>query len=317
MMNEKRTGRAARRRPEPEAPATMALVWRTGTVGRPGEPPHDCPHAEGGAGVEALTPVVVATADGRDLARPADPICVACLADGCPIALARFDDSKRQRFRDAILRIGLASEVYDPLEEAFWRDRPWCDVELRKTVRAPTPDEARLYDLFERPEPLPESAGCFGALADVAFAVRLSDARARLDAWQRTKRRSEQAREWWLRVEPPPASWFGARAKLERAHAEARFDRALDVFLDGPGWRDRPRTLQERLEALVGGADDHRAPEAARSLGLRWPCTAAELKAAWRRVAKVAHPDRGGSAEAFRAAKAAHDQLARALGGQA
>lgn len=310
--------RARRPRPEPAAPATMALTWRRGPAGE-GEGRPDCPHAEGGAAVEVLAPFVVATDDGRRLATPADPICCACLAAEDPIALARFSDSKRCRFREAILRIGLAREVYERLEEEFWRDHPWLDVELRKTVREPTIDESRLRDLFERPEPLPEDEGAFGGPADVDFAVRLSDARARLDAWQRTKRRGELPREWWLRVAPPPQSWFGVRAKLERAREEALFDRAMEIFLHGPDWRDRPRTLQERLEAMMGGAEAGRAlagaPAAAAALGLGWPCTAAELKAAWRRFAKAAHPDQGGTVEAFRAGKAAHETLARALGG--
>ncbi len=290
----------------------MALAWKRGPA-REGESRPDCPHAEGGAAVEVLAPVVVATDDGRRLATPADPICCACLAAECPIALARFDDSQRLRFREAILRIGLAREVYERLEEEFWRDtRGWAGAELRKTVREPTPDEARLYDLFERPEPLPEDEGAFGPRAD--FAVRLSDARARFEAWQRTRRRSEQASEWWLRTAPPPASWFETRAKLERAREEALFDRAFEIFLHGPGWRDRPRTLQERLEWLAGGASAGREPEAAKVLGLAWPCTEAQLKAAWRRVVKTAHPDQGGTAEAFRAAKVAHETLTAALG---
>jgi curved DNA-binding protein CbpA len=44
-------------------------------------------------------------------------------------------------------------------------------------------------------------------------------------------------------------------------------------------------------------------------LGLSWPCTAAEVKAAYWRLSKKVHPDVGGSAEAFRRIDEAYKQF--------
>jgi hypothetical protein len=58
-------------------------------------------------------------------------------------------------------------------------------------------------------------------------------------------------------------------------------------------WRDGKT---ERRRFVGNNAVDTGALAA---LGLRWPCTVAEVKAAYRERVKVAHPDCGGSAEAF------------------
>jgi hypothetical protein len=52
---------------------------------------------------------------------------------------------------------------------------------------------------------------------------------------------------------------------------------------------------------------DHAAD--ARTLGVAWPCTSAELKSAYRRLAKATHPDRGGSSEEFRRVNEAYERL--------
>jgi hypothetical protein len=46
-------------------------------------------------------------------------------------------------------------------------------------------------------------------------------------------------------------------------------------------------------------------------LGLCWPCTEEEVRAAYKRLTKTAHPDRGGSPEEFRRIREAYE---RALG---
>ena len=43
-------------------------------------------------------------------------------------------------------------------------------------------------------------------------------------------------------------------------------------------------------------------------LGLSFPCTVAEVKAAYRKLAKCVHPDRGGSHDEFLALQVAYEQ---------
>jgi hypothetical protein len=51
-----------------------------------------------------------------------------------------------------------------------------------------------------------------------------------------------------------------------------------------------------------------RVPSCLERLGLPYPCTMAQVKAAYRRLAKNAHPDRGGNNEDFLALQAAYEQ---------
>jgi hypothetical protein len=135
---------------------------------------------------------------------------------------------------------------------------------------------------------------------------------------------------------------------------EARLDVALRRFDLGVGLRpgrrrqgrragDRPACSAElagtcRLAAAAGrlrveaarraaggsgwgrGADAGGTPPpaelvaAAGTLGLRWPCTAADAKAAYRRAVLRAHPDQGGSPEAFRRVQGAYDEIRLRLG---
>jgi hypothetical protein len=48
-------------------------------------------------------------------------------------------------------------------------------------------------------------------------------------------------------------------------------------------------------------------------LGLRWPCTREEVKAAYRSLATQHHPDRGGDPEQFKKVQAAHDRFLQTL----
>ncbi|HEX9923665.1 MAG TPA: DnaJ domain-containing protein [Anaerolineae bacterium] len=53
------------------------------------------------------------------------------------------------------------------------------------------------------------------------------------------------------------------------------------------------------------------APACFRQLNLTFPSTLAEVKAAYRKLAKQAHPDQGGSHEQFLALQAAYEQALR------
>jgi hypothetical protein len=55
-------------------------------------------------------------------------------------------------------------------------------------------------------------------------------------------------------------------------------------------------------------------PECLVTLELTWPCTVAEVKQAYRRLVKVAHPDGGGDHDRFLALHAAYEQALRLCG---
>lgn len=289
----------------------MFVAWQRKPLSARGiDDRSDCPHPPEGLSRETIKPIVRVAfrIDGkprnRVIARPGDAVRRCCLEAENPVALGRFWASVRRRANEATLRIGLAREVYDPLELELWRDRhSWLWAELARVVRQPTADESRLYDLFERDEPLPAPA------AGAAHADRLEAARARLAAYLKTKRRGEMPHEWWLRTEPPPG-YDRKRAARERDADAALFAEAFGRLHHGVNWRAQRGSWKERLEAFQAQGE---APVAARVLGLPWPCSAAELKAAWRRAALASHPDRGGTDEAFRTAKEAHETLAAAL----
>jgi hypothetical protein len=289
----------------------MYLSWQRVELGSTGTYQRgDCPHPTKGLGREAIRPIVrhAHRVDGKPrnvvVARPGPLVRRCCLDAGNPIALGRFWSGVRNRTEEEILRIGLAREVYTSLQLELWRDRVcWLYREMEKTVPEVGGPDRTLYDLFERPE----RRGAPGARG---FEAQLEEARARVEAYQRTKRRSETPRDWWLRTEPPP-DYDRKRAERERDAAQALWAEAYGRMHDGSGWRERVSDFRAGF-AQARGLDG--APAAAKALGLAWPCSVAEFKAAWRRLVKTAHPDQGGTAEAFRAAKAAHDSLTVALG---
>lgn len=296
----------------------MYVSWQRIELGSTGTYERgDCPHPTKGLGREAIRPIVRHShrVDGKPrnvvVARPGPLVRRCCLDAKNPIALGRFWTDVRRRTDEATLRIGLAREVYTALELELWRDRVvWLYREMEKTVPEVGGPDRLLYDLFERPEPrgVPYARG---------FDAQLEEARARVEAYQRTKRRGESAHDWWLRTEPPPG-YDRKQADYDRRAHYARWGEAYGRMHDGPDWHQKRRSPQERLEDFIGRQAAQKAqaeaPAAASVLGLAWPCTVVEFKAAWRRAVKTAHPDQGGTAEAFRAAKAAHDTLAAALG---
>ncbi len=73
------------------------------------------------------------------------------------------------------------------------------------------------------------------------------------------------------------------------------------------------RTAREanRVFAEPGKASAHssrRIPACVAALGLAWPCTAQEVRQAFRARAKTVHPDAGGSSEAFQALYRAYQE---------
>jgi len=73
-------------------------------------------------------------------------------------------------------------------------------------------------------------------------------------------------------------------------------------------WRQKAETAQrEPPRERTAGSTQAPGPKKAadttpwfiRELGLTWPCTEEDVKAAWRRGVKTRHPDQGGSSEAF------------------
>jgi hypothetical protein len=77
--------------------------------------------------------------------------------------------------------------------------------------------------------------------------------------------------------------------------------------------RRRKREEAERAARLEADRRTAGFGHALAVLGLSWPCTAGEVKAAYRRLALASHPDRGGSAEGFRQVREAYERVAGAI----
>lgn len=116
-------------------------------------------------------------------------------------------------------------------------------------------------------------------------------------------------------IQGPTWAWSDARDVFVETKRRTMW-RVLDEPAPDPMPRGRGRSranpsVDEWLDAALGGS---KYREAAKKLGLKWPCTSDELKVAWRAAASRLHPDKGGSEAAFKAASNAHDDLKRALG---
>jgi DnaJ domain len=87
----------------------------------------------------------------------------------------------------------------------------------------------------------------------------------------------------------------------------------LDRFeLEGKGHASNPA---RRITFYVKPPDEQQhIPRCLEILGLQQPCTVAEVKRAFRRLAKDAHPDRGGTKEAFIAIRRAYEEVLVLLG---
>jgi hypothetical protein len=125
----------------------------------------------------------------------------------------------------------------------------------------------------------------------------------------RRRREEEQsAREQWRRENPEEWARQQAAADFSAQAARMKYEEDLRRL-----FAEFERTHGYRpgvADMLVGG--DSSAD--ARTLRLSaWPCSRATLKAAYRRLAKETHPDRGGTAEAFRRVNEAYERLERAI----
>jgi hypothetical protein len=124
---------------------------------------------------------------------------------------------------------------------------------------------------------------------------------------RRAKREAEQReRDAWRAANPE--EWAGQQRESEeaarRAWATAEDEiRQIWERVHGPG-SYRGRGSIGRALFVTDYHDD------ARALGLPCPCSMAEVKAAYRRAALKAHPDRGGTAEQFRRVHEAYKRLA-------
>ncbi len=100
---------------------------------------------------------------------------------------------------------------------------------------------------------------------------------------------------------PPGRSLALDRARLER-----------DGSVDSGRWRES--SFYARREEAEDGPSPW-GPAALGRLGLRAPCTREDIKAAYRRRAMEAHPDRGGDPAEFQAVEDAYRRLSRAAEG--
>ena len=102
----------------------------------------------------------------------------------------------------------------------------------------------------------------------------------------------------------------GAQAKVLRLDADLALE-AARVVLPRVDWRERERREEQ---ANHGWRRPAPAPRAWLGvLGLTWPCTAAEVRKAYRRLALQHHPDRGGSVEGFTRITDARDAALREI----
>ena len=147
---------------------------------------------------------------------------------------------------------------------------------------------------------------------------------------------------WWtttgLAASPRPDA-HGLADRVEDAHARARAailgargPRASVLRLDAALAVEAARVVRPASRGYVAGEEwwgedprrhaHRRAPPAAPAprtwpevLGLSWPCSAADVRRAYRRLALQRHPDRGGTDAAFHALTQAYDAALREVGG--
>lgn len=103
---------------------------------------------------------------------------------------------------------------------------------------------------------------------------------------------------------------------VERMRAQAQIDRQETARKRGPRVVTTP-TDEERLGwRRAAGLLTVQPPGVAdelQVLGLSWPCTKKDVQSAYRTLAKVAHPDRGGTEEAMRRLNTARDAILKLI----
>lgn len=157
----------------------------------------------------------------------------------------------------------------------------WVTEEVAEVIPRPSPSEAALWF-------------CMMCLPQIwLFGESLQQQRTRLLGEAR-RVLEERQRSWW---------------ENERRHWEQKAEAAR---------REQPG------ERAGGGAPPPGSQKAADTtpwffceLGLTWPCTLEDVRAAWRRGVKIHHPDQGGSDAAFIQFKNAHDAAVDFLQGRA
>jgi hypothetical protein len=107
-------------------------------------------------------------------------------------------------------------------------------------------------------------------------------------------------RQGWTRNGRKRDSAFYSRPHVERVESQEEIDERAS--------RERFASGLDCLRRMAGPT-----PDDLRVLGVSWPCSAEELKAAYRSRAKETHPDRGGSAEEFRRVNEAYEQLTKVV----
>jgi hypothetical protein len=147
--------------------------------------------------------------------------------------------------------------------------------------------------------------------------------------------RQQFERQGWVRHGSKRNSAFYQRPGMERVKSpddlleerrvarEAREREFEGWKRDNPeAWAERQRQseettrkmmedYQEELRRLMGRQEYPQLDVV--TLGLSWPCTKDEVKGAYRRLCKRAHPDVGGSAEDFRRIHEAYQRLLAAV----
>jgi hypothetical protein len=108
-------------------------------------------------------------------------------------------------------------------------------------------------------------------------------------------------RQGWTRNRRRRDSAFYARPYVERVESQEEIDE-----------RARRERYDRIFQTPRGGAVGP-IPDDLRVLGLSWPCSRDEIRAAYRRLALRTHPDRGGLAEVFRRINEAYKRLTEAV----
>jgi hypothetical protein len=104
--------------------------------------------------------------------------------------------------------------------------------------------------------------------------------------------RADLAGQGWTRSSRRKDTVFYARPHMSHVPSQDEID------------AEAMRRHNAHAHYCASGLDDD-----VRALGLSWPCTADDLKGVYRRLAMETHPDRGGSAEAFRRVNDAYQRL--------
>ena len=171
----------------------------------------------------------------------------------------------------------------DESERARLREHyKWITDEIAQVVPRPSPADEALWFCMKSLQ----HTWSFGESREQRRVRLLDEARRLLE---------ERQRSWW---EQERHYW---QEKAEAARREPPRERAGGSGAPAPG----PQKAADPTPWFI------------RELGLTWPCTEAEVKAAWRRGVKTRHPDQGGSSESFIAFKKAYDNAVEFLRGRA